>query len=250
MLASVERALIERRLRRETAHLKEGIEVSRHLEERVRQLHSLCGIGKALSSIHAPDEVLRVSVDAAIHLTAADSGQLFLLNPESGELDLAAVRGPSDSRAKRVHQPGADRIVGRVAKTGQALLAETGGDNQTTISRLAVPLRESERIAGVLAVHAKPAHTFSDNDRYQLNILAGFVTVALTNGNLISKLKTQLEALGDAPAGDENTGSQEEASALATDGVSEIQRLASELRQLADAAQNLTAKLQGRRDTH
>ncbi|MGC9335949.1 MAG: response regulator, partial [Anaerolineae bacterium] len=59
MLESVERALIERRLRRETNDLQEGIKVSEHLEGRVRQLHSLCGIGHALTSLQDPEEVMR-----------------------------------------------------------------------------------------------------------------------------------------------------------------------------------------------
>jgi two-component system NtrC family sensor kinase len=249
MLASVERALIERRLRRETAHLKEGIEVTRHLEERVRQLHSLCGIGKALSSIQAPDEVLRVSVEAAIHLTGADSSQLFLLHPESGDLELAATREASDSRARRIRQAATDPIADRVAKTGQALITEKT-DSDPKVYRLAVPLRDSDRIIGVLAVDAKPAHVFGDNDRYQLDILAGFVSVALTNGLLITRLKAQLEAEDSAPVAEQDTSPLEQAASLSADGVTEVRQLAGELRQLADAAQNLAARLRDASDTH
>ena len=56
MLESVERSLIEQRLRRESQDLQNGVQVSQHLEERVRQLHSLCGIGRALTSLHDPDD--------------------------------------------------------------------------------------------------------------------------------------------------------------------------------------------------
>ena len=83
MLDSVERALSEQRLRRETMGLKEGAEVSHHLEERVRQLHSLCGINKALGALQDPEEVMRVTVEAAIYLTGAESGQIFLLDPRN-----------------------------------------------------------------------------------------------------------------------------------------------------------------------
>jgi two-component system NtrC family sensor kinase len=243
MLESVERALIERRLRRETADLKEGIEVTRHLEERVRQLHSLCGIGKALGSIHVPDEVMCVSVEAAIHLTGAESGQFYLLNSEGKSLELAAVRGPSDARAKRVRQPEKDPTASRVARTGQALVAER---NQR--SRLAVPLRESEHVMGVLAVDAKPAHTFSDNDRYQLNILAGFAAVALAKSDLIAGLKRKLGPADPAPAQQTGTRPQSEAAGFSDHSFSEVQKLAGELRHLADAAQDLATRLQARSD--
>ena len=108
MLESVERALIERRLRRETTHLQEGAQVSRHLEERVRQLHSLCGIGQALHAIVDPDEVLRVAVEAAIYLTEAESGQLFLFDDAHETLELRSCllyTSPSPRDRTRYRMP-------------------------------------------------------------------------------------------------------------------------------------------------
>ncbi len=245
MLESVERALIERRLRRETRHLKEGVEIRRHLEERVRQLHSLCGIAKALNALHDPDEAMRVAVEAAIYLTDADCGQLFLVNPETEQIELRAIRGPSDSRAVCVRQLGADQTTMRVARTGQALIAERSSGHQAKVSRLAAPLRSNDRIVGVLGVDAKPAQVFNDNDRYQLGILAGFTAVALANAELVDSLKTQL-AIWAGQAGEAAAAKPPTESAPALeDSVTEAQRLSNELRNLAVAAQLLAAKLEG-----
>jgi len=240
MLRSVERALIEQRLRRETMDLKEGAAVRRYLEERVRQLHSLCGIGKALNALHEPDEVMRVAVEAAIHLAEAGRGQLFLVNAEAGHVELRAVRGPSDTHAMSVRRVSTDPVAAQVITTGQAILVPENADGEEKASRLAVPLRSGEGIIGALAVDAKPAQTFSENDRYQLGILCGFTSVAVMNAQVIAGLKegaaTQARHPLEAP---ESSGPN------LTESISEVRRLSGELRILADAAQAVATKLQG-----
>lgn len=249
MLESVERALIEQRLRRETRDLKEGIEIRRHLEERVRQLHSLCGIGKALTALHDSDEAMRVAVEAAIYLTDADCGQLFLANPETGQIELRAIRGPSESWATSMQQVGADQITVRVAQTGQALIGERGSGTQAKVSRLVVPLRSDEKIIGVLGVDGKPAHVFNENDRYQLGILANFAAVALANAQLIGSLRAQLSVQPGQTL--EEAGSRLPTASVSglADSIAEAQRLSSELQDLAVAAQLLAARLEGQGGT-
>ena len=239
MLESVERALIEVRLRRETNDLKEGAELRRHLEERVRQLNSLCGIGKALNAIHDPDEMMRVAVDAAIYLTGADRGKLCLANPGSRQLEVRAVRGSSEPRAKSVRQADVDSIAARVTQTGQAVLSERS-DGAEKIPCLVVPLRTEQRIVGVLSIDAKPAHMLDENDSYQMGILANFAAVALKNAQLITSLQAGAPASSDSPA------SAPEVSSLPdmTDSIAEAQRLSGELRNLAGAVQVLADKLQ------
>jgi two-component system NtrC family sensor kinase len=240
MLKSVERALIEQRLRRETMHLKEGVAVRRYLEERVRQLHSLCGIGKALNALHEPDEVMRVAVEAAIHLAEASRGELFLVNPEAGQVELRAVRGPSDARAMCVRRVSTDQVAAQVIKTGQALIVPQNADEPEQVSRLVVPLRAGEEIIGILAVDAKPAQTFDENDRYQLGILSNFTAVALVNAQLIAGFREeaaiQSQRLVEEP---------EDLSPTLKESISEVRRLSGELRKLADAAQVVATKLQG-----
>jgi two-component system NtrC family sensor kinase len=244
MLESVERALIEQRLRRETQDLKEGVEVRRHLEERVRQLHSLCGIGKALTALTDPDEVMRVSVEAAIYLTGADSGQLFLGESGTGKLELRAVRGPSESGARCTRQVATDRTAARVLETGQAVTAERSSGSRPAVGRLAVPVRIGDRVIGALAVDAKPAYSLGENDRYQLGILTNFVAVALANAQVIERLKGQ-EAARSQPADEEpEQAPAAMARSMSATEISELQRLADELQALAEATQLLALQLQ------
>jgi len=244
MLDSVERSLIEQRLRRESKDLKEGAEVSQQLEQRVRQLHSLCGIGKAVTALHDSNEMMRVVVEAAIYLTEAESGQMFLLNPQTGELELRAVRGPSDSRARCVQQPGADPITKQVMQTGRPLMAERATANRGKVPVLAVPLRANERVIGVLGVDGKPTRPFHENDRYQVSILADFAAVAVVNTALIEDLKTRAASADDQPSAVAEPSPGHLFAPGLKESVVEAERLSRELRNLASAAQVLAAKLQ------
>jgi CheY-like chemotaxis protein len=240
MLKSVERALIEQRLRRETTHLKEGVAVRRHLEHRVRQLHSLCGIGKALTALHEPDEVMRVAIEAAIHLTEAGCGQLFLVNPETEQVELRALRGPSDSRAMCVRRVSTDPIVAQVIQSGQATIVPQNAEEPEQLSRLIVPLRAGEEVIGALGMDAKPTTAFDENDRYQLGILSNFVAVSLVNAQLIAGLRKELAAQsqrrGEGPV---------DSSSILAEGAAEVQRMSAQLRGLADTSQAVAAKLRG-----
>jgi two-component system NtrC family sensor kinase len=244
MLESVERALIEKRLRRETMHLKEGAEVTRHLEERVRQLHSLCGIGKAVTALHSLNEAMKVVVEASIYLTGAESSQLFLIDPTTKEMELRTIRGPSESRARSVKQPGADETARQVAQSGKAIMAERGGSGRDQAPRLATPLRSGNDVIGVLAVDAKSNHSFNENDRYLMGILADFATVAITNARAIEKLKQEAVASGQAAPAAIGESAEQPIPLDLAESIGEAERLSRELRNLASAAQVLAAKLQ------
>jgi CheY-like chemotaxis protein len=244
MLKSVERALIEQRLRRETMDLKEGVQVSHHLEERVRQLHSLCSIGKALAGLQDPAEVMRVSVEASLYLTGAENGQLFLIDPKTKKVELRALRESSEARARCLREPGADDMVLQVMQTGRLAFTEPSGEGEDAAPRLAVPLRLKNRILGVFALDGKRDQAFSDNDRYLMGILADFAAVNLSNAQMIEELKGEREIQpGRADEQPDDAAGALLASALA-ESIAEAERISREFQNLASAARALAAKLQ------
>jgi two-component system NtrC family sensor kinase len=228
MLESVERALMERRLRRETKHLAEGVEVSRYLEERVRQLHSLCGLGQALYGLHDPEDVMRVAVEAAIYLLGVEAGQLFIVNPDTQALEVRALRGPSEGHARSVQLVGADRITQQVVETGRAHVGQRSGAGQGTVPRLAVPLRANDKIIGVLAVDGKPLHLFDDNERYQLGILGNFVAAALMTAQQIGQLREEVKRLSQSAESEAPPGLEAEPAPDPVDNAAQDERLHNE----------------------
>jgi two-component system NtrC family sensor kinase len=244
MLDSVERSLIERRLLRETVDLQEGQEVRQHLEERVRQLHSLAGIGKALFALHDPDEVMRLVVEAAIYMTDAGTSQLFLLNPQTQQLEIRAVRGPSDSRAMSVRKATADRSTMRAFQTGKAVSSERSTAGRESVARLAVPMRSAQEAIGVLGIDAKPAHSFSENDRYLMSMLSDFGALALMNCRDIGELKDRIASAAERPSPTAQDTAVGGLISDLTESIGEAERISRELRNLAAAAQILAAKLQ------
>jgi two-component system NtrC family sensor kinase len=245
MLASVERSLAEQRLRRETIGLQEGAQVRRHLEERVRQLHSLCGISKAMMGLHNLEEVMRVGVEAAIYLTEASCSQLFLVNRQTHQLELRAVRGPSDSRATCVRQPGTHLLAVEVVQTGKAMLGERSMSQGDKIPCLMVPLRAGGQIVGALGVDAQPSRAFSENDRYLMGLLADLSSVAVANARLIEGLRGDQGPASPVPAEDKKDGDSGLATAPAlSESIAQAEWLSSELRDLAATAQVLAANLQ------
>lgn len=196
MLHAVERALTERRLRRGQESLRQDAESRKHLEARVRSLHSLCSIGRALTSLRQEDEVACVAVDAAVYLTDGESADLFLVSETEGRLQARAVRGASDAKARSVRMAGGDPLVQQVLEQGKALtIGWTYGGGREPGTRLGVPLRSpspGEPVLGVLSVVSKAGQPITDNDRYHLSILADFAAVAVANTRLVGQMRAQL----------------------------------------------------------
>jgi len=138
---------------------------------------------------------------------------------------------------------GADLLAMEVVRTGQATFGEcSAGAGQAT--RLVVPVRIGDKVGGVLAVDAKTDRAFADNDRYLLGILADFAAVALNNSHTIDALRTQLAVAPRPSAEPPESGSLRSPVADMTESISDANRLAQELRDLAATAHSLASRLQ------
>ena len=109
-------------------------------------------------------------------------------------------------------------------------------DFRYLVTRLAVPVRAGDRVVGALAVDAKPAYSFSENDRYQLGILTSFVAVALANARLIEELKEQATDHSQEAMEEVEPLPSPERDSISVAEISEVRRLAQELQSLAEAA--------------
>ena len=154
--------------------------------------------------------------------------------PDTAE---AAANGQhSGAVGSRVPKMDSTEIV-----TGRAVYAD---DIQLPGMLHARILRSPHAHAHLLGIDTKPAHTFSENDRYLMSMLSDFGAVALSNCGHIGELKDRIASAAERP---DPTTQEEAVEGLISDlteSIVEAERISRELRNLAAAAQILAAKLQ------
>ena len=147
-----------------------------------------------------------------------------------------------------MRQPGADEIALQVVQTGKALTGERSTGRRENVARLAIPLRHKEHVVGVLGLDAARQQVFDDNDRYQLGILASFITGALSNARRVDKLNVRVLALSKQLENQTLASAGGVPPTMMADSIADAERLSRELRNLASTAQALAARLQLKTD--
>jgi len=202
MTNAIDRALTESRLRQERDRLTQTVlKVNRQLEKRVQELRFLYGIGRSVTSLRNLEQILSRIVEAAVYLTGAEEGSLMLVDEASGELYLRAERGMGEKSAKNLRLRIEDSIAGQVVRTGRPIIV--GGLSQTDSykvktgyfvkSLINVPLKVTNQVIGVLAVHNKKiGKPFSERHLNLLTALADYACIAIENARLYSRLSSDV----------------------------------------------------------
>src|SRR5690242_1633528 len=113
MLSAIEQALTVERLRRERT------EALAALEKRVKQLEILETIGRTLTSSLEMNQVFNKVLAAALGLTGADGGRLFLFDQRGAQLKLRAARGPAGTATLMPTDAVDDPLAAEVVRTNQ-----------------------------------------------------------------------------------------------------------------------------------
>lgn len=193
--AAITRALHASRL----AHEKELLTMQ--LREQISWLKVLSRVGKSVTSTLDLDEVLRRIVEAGVHLTRAEEGFLALLEDQSNQLFLRAVKNIDQEKSKVIRLLVRDPVISFVLQSGkpyrsqshtaaQALKVSTG---YLVYSLLHVPLISKGKVIGVLSVdNQNKRRGFTDSDEAILASLADFAAVAIENANLYEKAQREI----------------------------------------------------------
>jgi len=198
--AVIDQALRERRLKREKEQL------TRHLQQRVKELTVLYSIGQSVSSLLDLEELLVRIVEAAVYITRAEEGFLLLKDPNADELYLRAARNLGEQRAQRMRMPIEDTLAGQVVRTGKPIRLDKASAGAALKVKtgflvraiLQVPLTVGNTVIGVLAVDNQQAErTFSENDQYLLSALADYAAIAIDNARLYQEVKGSEERYRD-----------------------------------------------------
>jgi two-component system, NtrC family, sensor kinase len=197
---AIDQALRERRLRRER-----DVAIS-NLQQRIQELTVLYSIGKSVSAMLEPEELLERIVEAGVFITRAEEGFLLLRDTATDELYMRAAKNIGEQRAQRLRLPITDSLAGQVVRSGRpmrldrqthggALKVQTGF---LVRALLQVPLVVGQQVIGVLGVHNQQLErSFSENDQYLLSALADYASVALENARLYQQVKTSEERFRD-----------------------------------------------------
>ncbi|HLF26850.1 MAG TPA: adenylate/guanylate cyclase domain-containing protein [Anaerolineae bacterium] len=183
MLAAIESALTEARLKRERDELvKHVLQANRALESRVRELNALYGIGKSVTALLDHEGLLNRIVEAAHFVTGAQSCALHLLDLDTGRLRTEATRGASDNGSRAPIE-----MMSRVVVRNRQPAASPTG--------IVVPLLVGSRLIGTLDVVNRAGGTrpFTDHDKHLLQALADYAAIAIENARLFRELEASKE---------------------------------------------------------
>ncbi len=198
MLEAIERALTEVRLRKERDELTQRLMASnKELEQRVKELNTLFGIGKSVTSLLNQNKLLARLVEAAMYLTNAEEGSLLLVDEQTNELYMVAARGIDERVARSFRLKVKDSLAGEVITTGQPVILTSQDFTKIKTSYLVrslmyVPLKVKERISGVLTVDNRyEERDFTNHDLRLLSALADYAAISLDNAQLFDEAESE-----------------------------------------------------------
>jgi two-component system NtrC family sensor kinase len=211
VVSAVERALGEVRLRNERHLLAEQLgESNRELERRVRELTTLYGIGKAVTSTTNQSQLFAKLVDSSLYVTEADLGWVLLIEDRSKQLVLRAQRNLPPAVAAKLHHPWDDGVSSLVMLSGETLNIYGEGLTQFKMARLGkaaliAPIKVRDQVIGVICVARQEHRPFSERSQAMLQAVADYASISLVNARLFQALEERArrlqKAIEDAQAG-------------------------------------------------
>ncbi|MGD2165936.1 MAG: GAF domain-containing protein, partial [Anaerolineae bacterium] len=178
---------------------------------RLEQLSVVRAVSAEAANILNLDELAHRVVNLVLRTFGYYYVALFTVDPKQETLLCRSSAGPVQSdTGEELRSPSAPSvaigqgIVGRVAQTGQEILA--GDVSQEphyryvdvlpeTKSEAALPLKVEDRILGVLDVQSDQAERFDETDVLVLRALADQIAIAVEDARLYSDLRLRAEQL-------------------------------------------------------
>jgi len=148
------------------------------------------------------EEALDISLKATLEITGMDSGGIYIVDPETGGMDLVHSEGVSEAFISKVGHYDADSENARMVKTGESLYiryseldlprADPMGEEGLRAFAV-VPLKSEGRVIGCVNVASHTSDEFFQHDRDALEILSGQIGQAIQRAMLVSSLQESEE---------------------------------------------------------
>lgn len=198
VVSAVERALVESRLRKEREALGQRLaETNQKLEEQVKRLTLLHGIGRAITSLDQMDQMTDRLLEGARFATEAEMGWLLLRDEQTSDLILRAQHGLPATVVTRLGQPWDDGVSAALLPSGESARLGANGLRRVPLGQicqalLITPIRTKDEIVGALAVANRQPREFNQDDQALLEAVAGYAAIAITNARLFRSLEARL----------------------------------------------------------
>ena len=198
MEAAIDHALTEIRLVKEKNALTERVlQANRELQLRLQELNVLYGIGKNVTALQSMDKLLPRVVDAAVQMTRAEQGHIYLMAEE--DLIRRATRQVRSPNTQPDNSPSNDPIAMHVIKSGQPIVLSPEQATKMKVGDVSsaayVPLILGKRVVGVLGVEniSRGAEPFQQHDSALLSALSDYAAIAISNARNYDELKKAKE---------------------------------------------------------
>lgn len=201
VILAVDRLIKQVRSRKERESLSRQLnQTNQELQRRVRELTTIFGIGKAVTSVTDQRALFDKIVEGAVSVTEADLGWLLLRDDRGKAYSLVAHRSLPPVVAGRLNQPWDDGISSLVALSGEPL--EIHGEplkrfkvSQLGQAVLVMPVKARKDVVGLLVVVRKALVPFGPGNQALLEAVADYASISLVNARLFKALEERAHTL-------------------------------------------------------
>lgn len=179
-------------------------ELEARVEQRSQQLTALARVITAASRSLELEEVLRVALEQAMQVLGVETGGVWLLDEDSGDLHLAVSQGMSKEMQDQIrYVKSGEGATGRAARSGETIVLEDLGHSSSLVkmaairegmlSLIAVPIKVHDRIVGVLDVMTRERRSYTAEEIAMLTSIGQQIGVGVENASLIQEIREQTE---------------------------------------------------------
>lgn len=179
---------------------RENASLISDLRARNSRLNALLDISSVMSSTLDLKTLLDVILDRAIELTHANTGAILIVEEDSPVLAVKSARGFSSAAIQDLTLRPGQGLTGWALLENRSIRVPNVALDPRYIkvsdeirSELAVPIRQKERVVGVINVDSFSLDAFTELDQQLLEILAAQAAVAIRNASMFTELRHQIE---------------------------------------------------------
>jgi signal transduction histidine kinase/CheY-like chemotaxis protein len=182
LFAAMDRALTDIRLRREKQLLTQNLTAAnRELRRMVREMDTLYGIGKSVTSLLDKDQLLERILDAAFYVIGAEEASLMLVDEGSNRLRPVLSRQRVDGEHHHVARRGPEELAADAIRKGDATASG---------EMLSAPLTVRDKIIGAIGLgNPVTTRSFGSHDKQLLMALADYAAIAIENARLYEEVR-------------------------------------------------------------